>query len=202
LNAQPIRRASARHWRFVILVLTIAVAGAAAPCRADAAGETPQSKDACLKRSQDLYAEAERKSKATKQPIPREFARVAADLDDFCDENAFTKAAVSIAWMRTCLDNFTRPWCQVKFNDLEGYSIAQNLGLGGPRPARRPVGPPGYGPPGSPGYGPEGYGPQPGYGPQVVYGPGPAYVVGPPPPAYYYYGPGPYWGPYWRWRRW
>jgi hypothetical protein len=97
------------------------------------------------------------------------------------------------------VDKCEKGWCQVKFNDLDGYSIAQNLGLGGPRPVRRPVGPPGYGPPG---YGPEGYGPQPGYGPQVVYGPGPAYVVGPPPPAYYYYGPGPYWGPYWRWRRW
>jgi hypothetical protein len=107
LNAWPTRRAPVFFWRFVILLVA---AGAAAQCPADAAGEVPQSKDGCMKRSQDLYAEAERKSKASKQPIPREFARVAANLDDFCDESAFAKAAVSIAWMRTCLDNFTRPY--------------------------------------------------------------------------------------------
>jgi hypothetical protein len=88
----------------------------------------------------------------------------------------------------------TNGWCQVTFNGQDGYSIATNLGLGGPRPIRRPL------PPGGPDD--EDYP----AGPGVVYGPPGAVVVGPP----VYYGPGPYccyygYGPYWRggggWRR-
>ena len=96
----------------------------------------------------------------------------------------------------------TNGWCQVSWNGQDGYSIATNLGMGGPRPVRRPLGAVDedqY--PGAPG---DVYAPPPG----VVYAPPPAYVVGP--PVYYgrpyygrYYGPGPYWrgGGGWR-RRW
>jgi hypothetical protein len=82
----------------------------------------------------------------------------------------------------------------VSWNGQDGYSIANNLGLGVPAPVRRrPVAGDEYD-----------YPPPPG-----TYGPPPGYVVGPPVyyggPAYYGYGPyyGPYYGPSWRggWRR-
>jgi hypothetical protein len=92
----------------------------------------------------------------------------------------------------------TNGWCQVTWNGQDGYSIATNLGLGGPAPVRRrpmPMAGDEYD-----------YPPPPG-----TYGPPPGYVVGPPvyygAPAYYDYGPyyGPYYGPRWRggygWRR-
>jgi hypothetical protein len=79
-------------------------------------------------------------------------------------------------------------WCQVSWNGQDGYSIATNLGLGGPPPVRRrPLPDDDY----------YDYPPPP-----------PGYVVGPPvyydPPVYYspyysrpYYG----WGGGWGWRR-
>jgi hypothetical protein len=86
----------------------------------------------------------------------------------------------------------TNGWCQVSWNGQDGYSIATNLGLGGPPVRRRPMA------------GDYDYPPPPG-----AYGPPPGYVVGPPvyyePPVYYgpYYGG--YYGPRWRggwgWRR-
>jgi hypothetical protein len=68
--------------------------------------------------SQTLYREAERLSKRTKQIIPREtkqiipreFARVAANLDEFCGEENFENARISIDWMNTCLKNFTKDY--------------------------------------------------------------------------------------------
>jgi hypothetical protein len=83
----------------------------------------------------------------------------------------------------------TNGWCQVSWNGQDGYSIATNLGLGGPAPVRRrPVAADDY----------YDYPPPPG-----TYGPPPGYVVGP--PVYYeapgYYGPyygRPYYGPGWR----
>jgi hypothetical protein len=92
----------------------------------------------------------------------------------------------------------TNGWCMVSWNGQDGFSIATNLGLGGPPPVRRRPMPMAdeydYPPP------PGTYGPPPGYvvGPPVYYGP-PAYI-GP----YYYrpdYGPG--WRGGWGWRhRW
>jgi hypothetical protein len=91
----------------------------------------------------------------------------------------------------------TNGWCEVSWNGQNGYSIATNLGLGGPRFARRP--PPGPGDGGD-------YPPPPG----GAYPPPPAVVVGGP-PVYYgpypyyarpYYGYGPGWyGGGWGWRR-
>jgi uncharacterized protein YraI len=84
----------------------------------------------------------------------------------------------------------TNGWCMVTWNGQDGFSIATNLGLGGPPPVRRRPMPDDY-----------------------EYPPPPGYVVGPPvyyepPPAYYspyyvrpYYGPG--WRGGWGWRhRW
>jgi len=96
------------------------------------------------------------------------------------------------------VEKCTNGWCHVTFDGRDGYAIAQNLGLGGPRPVHRPYG-------GEVVYGP---GPGPAYAgpPGYYYGPGPYYYG--PGPVPYYYGPGPYyWGPYlgrpWGWgRRW
>ncbi len=74
----------------------------------------------------------------------------------------------------------TNGWCQVSWNGQDGYSIATNLGLGGPAPVRRRPVADEYD-----------YPPPPG-----TYGPPPGYVVGP--PVYYGYGPPAYYDPYYR----
>jgi hypothetical protein len=83
----------------------------------------------------------------------------------------------------------TNGWCKVTWNGQDGYSIATNLGLGGPPPVRR-----------RPMAAEDDYDYPP---PPGMYGPPPGYVVGP--PVYYgapdYYGPyygRPYYGPGWR----
>ena len=72
--------------------------------------QTPVNKRDCIAVSEALYDEAERLSKRTKQIIPREFARVAANLDEFCGEEHFERARISINWMNTCLNNFTKDY--------------------------------------------------------------------------------------------
>jgi hypothetical protein len=74
----------------------------AAPTPADTAG--------CLRTSEELYKQAERLEKRTRSPIPREFARVAANLDEYCEEKEFEKARISIEWMETCIKNYTKPY--------------------------------------------------------------------------------------------
>jgi hypothetical protein len=44
------------------------------------------------------------------QIIPREFERVISKLDEFCGEEEFEKARVSIDWMDKCLKNFTKDY--------------------------------------------------------------------------------------------
>ena len=53
---------------------------------------TSANKTDCVAVSQALYGQAETLSKRTKQIIPREFVRVAADLDEFCAGGDFRKA--------------------------------------------------------------------------------------------------------------
>ena len=72
-----------------------------------AAAPPPVSAAQCTQTSEQLYAEAERLEKRTRRPIPRDFARVAANLDEFCEQGDFAKAQVAIAWMRRCLSDFT-----------------------------------------------------------------------------------------------
>jgi Bacterial SH3 domain len=114
-------------------------------------------------------------------------------------------------------------WCQVTFEGQNGYAIATSLDQGGgaPPPGAGAAGPPpaGYAGPPPAGYAaapPPGYaGPPPGVDPDapIPVSPiepppvGPPIYVGPPPPAYYFYGYGygPYYGPYGRgyyYRRW
>jgi hypothetical protein len=49
-------------------------------------------------------------SKRTKQIIPREFTRVASNLDESCGEEDFDKGRISIDWMNTCLANYTKDY--------------------------------------------------------------------------------------------
>jgi hypothetical protein len=71
---------------------------------------TPTDKNDCIAVAEALYEQAETLSKRTKQVIPREFARVASNLDEACGEGDFDKAWISIEWMNTCLKNFTKDY--------------------------------------------------------------------------------------------
>jgi SH3-like domain-containing protein len=108
-------------------------------------------------------------------------------------------------------------WCQVTFQGQNGYAIATSFDQGGGAPPPGAAGPPSAGYAGQPGYAPlPGYaGPPPDVDPDAPIpvspiGPppiGPPIYVGPPPPAYHFYGYGygPYYGPYgggYYYRRW
>ena len=72
--------------------------------------QTPTNKNDCLTVSQILYGRAEALSKRGKQAVPREFTRVASNLDESCGEEDFEKARISIDWMNTCLANYTKDY--------------------------------------------------------------------------------------------
>jgi len=110
----------------------------------------------------------------------------------------------------------TAGWCQVAFQGQYGYVIATSLDQGNGPPGAGTVPPPPAGtaagppppPPGATAPPPAGYAGPPPSGPDVPIfvapGPPPGYglppppvYVGPPPPPYYY-GYGPYYGPYYR----
>jgi hypothetical protein len=71
---------------------------------------TPTDKNDCVAVSQSFYGQAKTLSRRAKQIIPREFERVASNLDEFCGEEDFEKARISIDWMDTCLQNFTKDY--------------------------------------------------------------------------------------------
>jgi hypothetical protein len=88
-------------------------------------------------------------------------------------------------------------WCEVTWQEKKGFVTLSALDLSGRVPQQRAAAPP------APAYRQGLQGPQGPRGPQVVEGPdvvdGPVYY-GAPPPAVVYYG-GPYYRPYWGWRR-
>lgn len=69
---------------------------------------TPVDKHDCITVAQTFYKQAITVSSRIKQTIPREFERVVSKLDEFCGEEEFEKARISIDWMDTCLKNFTK----------------------------------------------------------------------------------------------
>jgi hypothetical protein len=71
---------------------------------------TPVDKYDCITVSQAFYGQATSLSSRTKQTIPQEFERVISKLDEFCGEEEFEKARISIDWMDTCLKNFTKDY--------------------------------------------------------------------------------------------
>jgi hypothetical protein len=72
---------------------------------------TPIDTEACLKLNEKLYAWAEAQEKKDKKLIiPREFARVSANLEEYCNDKEFEKARISIDWMNTCIENYRKPY--------------------------------------------------------------------------------------------
>ena len=97
-------------------------------------------------------------------------------------------------------------WCEVTWQEKKGFAIQSALDLSGRVPQQRAAAPvaPAYRQGSQGPQGPQGpQAPRGPYGPQVVEGPevvdGPVYYAAPP-PAVVYYG-GPYYRPYWGWRR-
>jgi hypothetical protein len=92
-----------------------------APVRTDL---TPRNKNECLAVAQTLNDHAKGMSQQTKRVVPREFARVASDLDHSCGAEDFKKAWISIEWLNGCLNNFTKD-AELGFcSRNEGYSCA------------------------------------------------------------------------------
>jgi hypothetical protein len=85
---------------------------------------TPRNRNDCLAFAQTLNEQAKRLSQQAKQGVPREFTRVASDLDQSCGKGDFNKAWISIEWMNGCLYNFTKD-AELGFcSRNEGYSCA------------------------------------------------------------------------------
>lgn len=69
------------------------------------APRAPVDKQDCISLSQAYYGRAKSAWRRTKDGIPREFVRVISTLDQFCGEEEFEKARVTIDWMSACLQN-------------------------------------------------------------------------------------------------
>jgi hypothetical protein len=72
---------------------------------------TPLNKGDCIETAQALYARAQTLSRRKGQAIPQEFELVVSKLDEFCGEEEFGKARVSIDWMHLCVQKFTKEFC-------------------------------------------------------------------------------------------
>ena len=85
---------------------------------------TPRNRNECLAVAQALNELAKKLSQQTKQGVPREFTRVASNLDHSCGAEDFNKAWISIEWMNGCVKNFTKD-AELGFcSRNEGYSCA------------------------------------------------------------------------------
>ena len=85
---------------------------------------TPRNRNECLAVAQALNEQAKKLSQQTKQGVPREFTRVASNLDHSCGAEDFNKAWISIEWMNGCVKNFTKD-AELGFcSRNEGYACA------------------------------------------------------------------------------
>jgi hypothetical protein len=85
---------------------------------------TPRNRNECLAVAQALNEQAKKLSQQTKQGVPREFTRVASNLDHSCGAEDFKKAWISIEWMNGCVKNFTKD-AELGFcSKNDGYSCA------------------------------------------------------------------------------
>ena len=91
-----------------------------APVRTDL---TPRNKNECLAVAQTLNEQSKKLSQQTKG-IPREFTRVASDLNQSCSTEDFDRAWISIEWMNGCLNNFAKDTELGFCSRNEGYSCA------------------------------------------------------------------------------
>lgn len=67
---------------------------------------TPLDKGDCIAVAQAFYRQATALYK--RKGIPEEFERVTSKLDEFCGEEEFEKARISLDWMSTCLKNYEK----------------------------------------------------------------------------------------------
>ena len=87
---------------------------------------TPRNRNECLAVARTLNEHAKKLSQETEQGVPREFTRVASNLDHSCGAEDFKKAWISIEWLNGCLNNFTKD-AELGFcSRNEGYSYAIN----------------------------------------------------------------------------
>ena len=92
---------------------------------------TPRNRNECLAVAQALNERAKKLSQQTKQGVPREFTRVASNLDHSCGAEDFKKAWISIEWLNGCLNNFVKD-AELGFcSKNEGYACALNPGSDG-----------------------------------------------------------------------
>ena len=87
---------------------------------------TPRNRNECLAVAQALNEQAKKLSQQTKQGVPREFTRVASNLDHSCGAEDFNKAWISIEWMNGCINNLTKDADLGFCSRNEGYSCAIN----------------------------------------------------------------------------
>jgi hypothetical protein len=73
-----------------------------------AAAEAQKDANACLRTSNALYKRGEELHKKRRWQIPREFGRVAANLDDYCRDKQFKRADIAIEWLNACLRNYDK----------------------------------------------------------------------------------------------
>jgi hypothetical protein len=93
-------------------LVLMAVTLAALAARGQATAAVPKNADECRRIASALEKRTDALHRRTRQVVPRELSRVAADLDDFCNEGTFDKAAVSIAWIENCLAHFTADYAK------------------------------------------------------------------------------------------
>ena len=77
-----------------------------------AAAQVQKDSNACLRTSNTLYKRGEELHKKRRWQIPREFGRVASDLDQYCRDKEFKKADIAIDWLNNCLRYYDKPYDQ------------------------------------------------------------------------------------------
>ena len=95
--------------RLLLIVAMVLIALMTLRWSVPAVAETQKDTNACLRTSNALYKRGEELHKKRRWQIPREFGRVASDLDEYCRNKEFKKADVAIDWLNTCLRNYDKP---------------------------------------------------------------------------------------------
>jgi len=93
----------------LLVLLMMLVASSRLLLSLPAAAQAQKDTNACLRTSNALYKQAEELHKKRHWEFPREFGHIASNLDGYCRDKEFKKAAVSIEWMNTCLRNYDKP---------------------------------------------------------------------------------------------
>jgi hypothetical protein len=94
----------------LLVLLMVLVASSWLLLSVSARAQAQKDTTACLRTSNALYKRGEELHKKRRWQFPREFARVASSLDDYCRNKEFKKADISIEWLNTCLRNYDKPY--------------------------------------------------------------------------------------------